>query len=95
MIDTYKEIVEEEANQPFPEEPKEQLKFTIRAVFDSWQNDRATAYRKEFGIPDELGTTVTVQTMICGNMGETSATGVAFTRDPSTRGSRASSVSSC
>jgi pyruvate, orthophosphate dikinase len=80
----YKEIVEEEAYRPFPEEPKEQLELAIRAVFDSWSNDRAIAYRKEFGVPDDLGTAVTVMAMVFGNMGETSATGVAFTRDPST-----------
>jgi pyruvate,orthophosphate dikinase len=84
LIETYKKIVEEEAERPFPEEPKEQLELAIRAVFDSWQNDRSTAYRKEYGIPDDLGTAVTVMAMVFGNMGEDSATGVAFTRDPST-----------
>src|SRR5215210_4283444 len=84
LIDTYKQIVEEEAERPFPEEPKEQLELAIRAVFDSWNNDRAASYRAEFGIPDDLGTAVTVMSMVFGNMGEDSATGVAFTRDPST-----------
>ncbi len=84
LLDTYKEIVEEEADRAFPEEPKEQLELAIRAVFDSWNNERATAYRKEYGIPDDLGTAVTVMAMVFGNMGESSATGVAFTRDPST-----------
>ena len=84
LIDTYKRIVEEEAERPFPEEPKEQLELAIRAVFDSWNNDRAASYRAEFGIPDDLGTAVTVMSMVFGNMGEGSATGVAFTRDPST-----------
>jgi pyruvate,orthophosphate dikinase len=84
LIDTYKRIVEEEAERPFPEEPKEQLELAIRAVFDSWNNDRAASYRAEFGIPDDLGTAVTVMAMVFGNMGEDSATGVAFTRDPST-----------
>jgi pyruvate,orthophosphate dikinase len=84
LIDTYKQIVEEEAERPFPEEPKEQLELAIRAVFDSWNNDRAASYRAEFGIPDDLGTAVTVMSMVFGNMGEGSATGVAFTRDPST-----------
>jgi pyruvate,orthophosphate dikinase len=84
LIDTYKWIVEEEAGRPFPEEPKEQLKLAIRAVFDSWNNARAASYRKEFGIPDDLGTAVTVMAMVFGNMGEDSATGVSFTRDPST-----------
>ena len=84
LIETYKRIVEEEAERPFPEEPKEQLELAIRAVFDSWNNDRAASYRAEFGIPDDLGTAVTVMSMGVGNMGEGSATGVAFTRDPST-----------
>ena len=84
LVNVYKEIVEAEADRPFPEDPAEQLELAIRAVFDSWDNDRAIAYRKEFGIPDSLGTAVTVQAMVFGNMGEDSATGVAFTRDPST-----------
>jgi pyruvate,orthophosphate dikinase len=84
LIETYKQIVEEEAERPFPEEPKEQLELAIKAVFDSWDNNRAIAYRKEFGISDDLGTAVTVMSMVFGNMGEDSATGVAFTRDPST-----------
>ncbi|HEV8045207.1 MAG TPA: pyruvate, phosphate dikinase, partial [Rubrobacter sp.] len=84
LIDTYKRVVEEEAERPFPEEPKEQLELAIRAVFDSWNNDRAASYRAELGIPDDLGTAVTVMAMVFGNMGEDSATGVAFTRDPST-----------
>jgi len=84
LIDTYKGIVEEEAERPFPQEPEEQLELAIRAVFDSWNNDRAASYRREFGIPDDLGTAVTVMAMVFGNMGKDSATGVAFTRDPST-----------
>src|SRR3712207_8969969 len=84
LVKVYKRIVEAEADRPFPGDPEEQLELAIRAVFDSWDNDRAKAYRKEFGIPDSLGTAVTVQAMVFGNMGEDSATGVAFTRDPST-----------
>ena len=84
LIDTYKEIVEKEADRPFPEEVAEQLELAIQAVFESWQGDRAVAYREESGISDDLGTAVTVQTMVFGNMGETSGSGVAFTRDPST-----------
>jgi pyruvate, orthophosphate dikinase len=84
LIDTYKGIVEEVTARPFPEDPREQLELAIRAVFDSWNNDRAASYRAEFGIPDDLGTAVTVMAMVFGNMGEGSATGVAFTRDPST-----------
>jgi pyruvate, orthophosphate dikinase len=84
LIDTYKGIVEEVTARPFPEDPREQLELAIRAVFDSWNNDRAASYRAEFGIPHDLGTAVTVMAMVFGNMGEDSATGVAFTRDPST-----------
>ena len=84
LVNVYKEIVEAEADRPFPEDPAEQLELAIRAVFDSWDNKRAIAYRREFGILDSLGTAVTVQAMVFGNMGEDSATGVAFTRDPST-----------
>jgi pyruvate,orthophosphate dikinase len=84
LVNVYKEIVEAEAARPFPEDPAEQLELAIRAVFDSWDNERAIAYRREFGILDSLGTAVTVQAMVFGNMGEDSATGVAFTRDPST-----------
>ncbi|HZY65808.1 MAG TPA: pyruvate, phosphate dikinase [Rubrobacteraceae bacterium] len=84
LVEVYKGIVEAEADRPFPEKAEEQLELAIQAVFDSWDNDRAVAYRREFGIPDSLGTAVTVQAMVFGNMGEDSATGVAFTRDPST-----------
>ena len=83
LVEVYKGIVEAEADRPFPEKAEEQLELAIQAVFDSWDNDRAVAYRREFGIPDSLGTAVTVQAMVFGNMGEDSATGVAFTRDPS------------
>jgi pyruvate, orthophosphate dikinase len=84
LVKVYKGIVEARADRPFPQDPEEQLELAIQAVFDSWDNDRTIAYRKEFGIPDYLGTAVTVQAMVFGNMGEDSATGVAFTRDPST-----------
>jgi pyruvate,orthophosphate dikinase len=84
LVRTYKGLVEEETGSPFPEEPQEQLERAVRAVFDSWNNDRAIAYRKEHGIPGSLGTAVTVQRMVFGNSGARSATGVAFTRDPST-----------
>ncbi len=84
LIGAYKTILEEETDRPFPEEPEEQLELAIRAVFDSWNDDRAVAYRKEFDIPDSLGTAVTVMAMVFGNMGDDSATGVAFTRNPST-----------
>ena len=83
LIESYKKIVEDETGGSFPQEPREQLKLAILAVFDSWNNPRAVSYRKEYGLPDELGTAVTVQAMVFGNMGDTSSTGVVFTRDPS------------
>ncbi len=84
LIESYKRIVEDEKGDSFPQDPREQLDLAVKAVFDSWNNARAISYRKEFGLPDDLGTAVTVQAMVFGNMGETSATGVVFTRDPST-----------
>ena len=84
IIVKYKRAVEVELGKPFPEDPKEQLWGAIGAVFGSWMNDRAILYRKLNDIPQEWGTAVTVQSMVFGNLGETSATGVAFTRDPST-----------
>lgn len=84
LADKFKEIIVREGRGHFPEEPEEQLKQAIRAVFDSWMNDRAVAYRREYEIPESLCTAVTVQRMVFGNMGEDSATGVAFTRNPST-----------
>ncbi|MBA3517663.1 MAG: pyruvate, phosphate dikinase, partial [Rhizobiales bacterium] len=84
VIGLYKEIVEEKTGQPFPQNPEEQMWGAIGAVFGSWMNARATAYRQLHDIPTSWGTAVTVQSMVFGNMGETSATGVAFTRNPST-----------
>jgi pyruvate,orthophosphate dikinase len=69
---------------PFPQDPREQLWGAIGAVFESWMNPRAVAYRRLHDIPASFGTAVTIQAMVFGNMGETSATGVAFTRNPST-----------
>src|SRR5688572_3565923 len=80
----YKAIVREEAGREFPDDPWEQLHGAIAAVFDSWESDRAKVYRRLNDIPGDWGTAVNVQAMVFGNMGETSATGVAFTRDPST-----------
>jgi pyruvate, orthophosphate dikinase len=80
----YKELVEELWGKPFPEDPQDQLWGAIGAVFGSWQSERAKVYRRLNGIPGEWGTAVNVQAMVFGNMGDTSATGVAFTRDPST-----------
>ena len=80
--------------EQFPEDPREQLRQAIVAVFDSWNNERAATYRRLNGIPAELGTAVTVQRMVFGNMGERSGSGVAFTRDPTT-GAPAPTATSC
>jgi pyruvate, orthophosphate dikinase len=79
-----KALVEEKLGRPFPSSPQEQLWGAIGAVFDSWNNQRAITYRRLHDIPDDWGTAVTVQAMVYGNMGEDCATGVAFTRNPST-----------
>jgi pyruvate,orthophosphate dikinase len=84
VIRRYKERVEEELGEPFPQDPHRQLWGAISAVFGSWMNQRAITYRRLHHIPESWGTAVNVQAMVFGNMGETSATGVAFTRDPST-----------
>src|SRR3954449_12281453 len=80
----YQELVAEEWGRPFPQDVHEQLWGAIGAVFGSWQSDRAKVYRRLNSIPGDWGTAVNVQAMVFGNMGETSATGVAFTRNPST-----------
>ena len=82
IIDGYKKLVKKELGRDFPQEPKDQLMEAIMAVFRSWNNDRAILYRKLNNIPASLGTAVNVQSMVFGNMGETSGTGVAFTRSP-------------
>jgi len=84
VIDGYKKAVASALGRPFPQDPQEQLWGAINAVFGSWRNDRADTYRRLHHIPESWGTAVNVQAMVFGNMGETSATGVAFTRDPST-----------
>jgi pyruvate,orthophosphate dikinase len=84
IIVRYKERVEEESGKPFPQDPHAQLWGAIGAVFGSWMNQRAITYRRLHTIPESWGTAVNVQAMVFGNMGETSATGVAFTRNPST-----------
>ena len=84
VIIGYKEIVKKHTKNDFPEEPKEQLFLAIDAVFDSWNNQRAIVYRRLNKIPDHLGTAVNIQSMVFGNMGDDSGTGVAFTRNPST-----------
>jgi len=84
VVELYKEKVESELGKPFPQDPREQLWGAIGAVFSSWMNPRAITYRRLHDIPENWGTAVNVQAMVFGNMGETSATGVAFTRNPST-----------
>ncbi|NCC22427.1 MAG: pyruvate, phosphate dikinase [Alphaproteobacteria bacterium] len=84
VVKQYKALVQKETGEPFPDDPMTQLWGGIGAVFKSWMVPRAVTYRKIHEIPGDWGTAVNVQTMVYGNMGETSATGVAFTRDPST-----------
>lgn len=84
IVERFKGIYLEEKGVAFPQNPKEQLFDAIRAVFRSWDNERAIYYRRMNGIPGDWGTAVNVQSMVFGNMGETSGTGVAFTRNPST-----------
>lgn len=84
LVDAYKAIVAEDLGKPFPQNVQDQLWGAIGAVFGSWMNQRAITYRRLHGIPESWGTAVTVQSMVFGNMGEDCATGVAFTRDPST-----------
>jgi pyruvate, orthophosphate dikinase len=84
LVERYKERVRQETGNDFPQEPTQQLWGAIGAVFGSWMNQRAITYRRLHRIPENWGTAVNVQAMVFGNMGETSATGVAFTRNPST-----------
>jgi pyruvate,orthophosphate dikinase len=84
LVATYKNIVRERGNRDFPQDVHDQLWGAIGAVFNSWNNQRAITYRKLNGIPDDWGTAVNVQSMVFGNMGDDCATGVAFTRNPST-----------
>ncbi|WP_187970074.1 pyruvate, phosphate dikinase [Aquibium microcysteis] len=84
IVELYKARVFEELERPFPQDPREQLWGAIGAVFQSWMNPRAITYRRLHDIPESWGTAVNVQAMVFGNMGDTSATGVAFTRNPST-----------
>src|SRR5436853_7043382 len=84
LVQRFKALIKERAGKSFPQDPSEQLWGAIGAVFGSWMNDRAIVYRRKYGIPHGWGTAVNVQTMVVGNMGKTSATGVAFTRDPAT-----------
>lgn len=84
IIEEYKKLIKKEKNMDFPEDPKEQLRMAIEAVFKSWNNERAIIYRKIHNIPETYGTAVNIQSMVFGNMGTDSGTGVCFTRNPST-----------
>ncbi|PYO23304.1 MAG: pyruvate, phosphate dikinase [Candidatus Rokuibacteriota bacterium] len=84
LVDVYKDVVVTRTNAPFPQDPREQLQLAVRAVFDSWYGKKAVEYRRINNIPGDWGTAVTVMAMVFGNLGETSGTGVGFTRDPRT-----------
>jgi pyruvate,orthophosphate dikinase len=84
LVEDFKRIVRERAGEEFPQDPGEQLRRSVRAVFSSWNVERARVYRRREHIPDDLGTAVNVQVMVFGNTGPDSGTGVAFTRDPAT-----------
>ena len=84
ITETYKKVVREQMGFEFPQDPYKQLELAVKAVFDSWNSKRAIDYRRRERIPDDLGTAVNIQTMVFGNMGSDSGTGVAFTRDPQT-----------
>ncbi|HWM57610.1 MAG TPA: pyruvate, phosphate dikinase [Pseudonocardia sp.] len=84
LVGTYKKIVQEQTGRPFPQHPREQLDLAMNAVFDSWNTERARLYRRRERIPHDLGTAVNVCTMVFGNLGPDSGTGVCFTRDPAT-----------
>jgi pyruvate, orthophosphate dikinase len=84
LVESYKKIVQEQTGRPFPQHPREQLDLAMNAVFDSWNTERARLYRRRERIPHDLGTAVNVCTMVFGNLGADSGTGVCFTRDPAT-----------
>jgi len=84
LVGEYKDLVQSSLDEPFPQDPKEQLWGAVSAVFGSWQTARAVTYRRLHNISEDWGTAVNVQAMVFGNMGDDCATGVAFTRDPST-----------
>ncbi len=84
LVATYQELIEKHSGRAFPQDPREQLDLAVRAVFESWNTDRARLYRRRERIPENLGTAVNVIAMVFGNLGAGSGTGVAFTRDPAT-----------
>ena len=84
LVDAFKKLVKKRTGKAFPNNPWDQLRGSVGAVFSSWMNDRAIVYRRKYNIPAEWGTAVNVQSMVFGNSGDTSGSGVAFTRDPAT-----------
>ncbi|WP_328673105.1 pyruvate, phosphate dikinase [Streptomyces sp. NBC_00328] len=84
LVEHFKQVIRDATGEEFPQDPAEQLQRAIRAVFDSWNGERARLYRRREHIPDDLGTAVNIQVMVLGNLGPDSGTGVAFTRDPAT-----------
>ena len=84
LTDRFRKLIRERTGKDFPEDPREQLRGAIGAVFGSWNNERAIIYRRKYNIPHEWGTAVNVQAMVFGNTGENSGSGVSFTRDPAT-----------
>lgn len=84
LVESFKFLIKKETGKVFPDDANEQLRMAIHAVFSSWNGARAVTYRRMYGIPDSWGTAANIQAMVFGNMGETSGTGVAFTRDPNT-----------
>ncbi|WP_431950106.1 pyruvate, phosphate dikinase [Actinacidiphila sp. bgisy167] len=84
LVDRFKAVVAKETGRDFPQDPREQMDMAVRAVFDSWNGERAKLYRRQERIPGDLGTAVNICSMVFGNLGSDSGTGVAFTRDPAT-----------
>jgi pyruvate,orthophosphate dikinase len=84
LVDDFKEIFRKHTGRDFPQDPREQMDMAINAVFESWNTERAMIYRRQERIPHDLGTAVNIVSMVFGNMGDDSGTGVAFTRDPAT-----------
>ncbi|CUR56065.1 pyruvate phosphate dikinase [metagenome] len=84
LVATYKQVIRDATGRDFPQDPREQMDLTMKAVFDSWNTERAVLYRRSEQIPEDLGTAVNIQAMVFGNRGLTSGSGVCFTRDPST-----------
>src|SRR5680860_1733045 len=82
LVSSYKQLIADHNGQSFPQDPREQLDMAVLAVFSSWNTDRATVYRRQERIPDHLGTAVSICSMVFGNLGDDSGTGVCFTRDP-------------